>query len=67
MRFLKRINTPPYPWCSTGRFRSSVVVVLAVAVAIAVVPTLPRAFLPPFNEGTLVITMTLNPASRSTN
>jgi HME family heavy-metal exporter len=34
---------------------------VAVAVALAVVPTLPRAFLPPFNEGTLVITMTLEP------
>lgn len=34
---------------------------VAVLLATAVVPTLPRAFLPPFNEGTLVVTMTLDP------
>ncbi|MBM3627046.1 MAG: efflux RND transporter permease subunit [Alphaproteobacteria bacterium] len=33
----------------------------AVAVAAASVPFLPRAFLPPFNEGTLVINLTYQP------
>jgi len=34
---------------------------LACVVAIAIVPTLPRAFLPPFNEGSLMIEMSLQP------
>ncbi|WP_448192884.1 efflux RND transporter permease subunit [Azospirillum sp. sgz301742] len=33
----------------------------AVLIAAATVPGLPRAFLPPFNEGTLTISMLLNP------
>ncbi|HYD68556.1 efflux RND transporter permease subunit [Azospirillum sp.] len=33
----------------------------AVLIAAATVPSLPRAFLPPFNEGTLTISMVLNP------
>ena len=33
----------------------------AVLIAAATVPSLPRAFLPPFNEGTLTISMLLNP------
>ncbi|MDR6773771.1 efflux RND transporter permease subunit [Azospirillum sp. BE72] len=33
----------------------------AVVIAAATVPSLPRAFLPPFNEGTLTISMVLNP------
>jgi HME family heavy-metal exporter len=35
---------------------------LVVAAAAASVPFFPRAFLPPFNEGTLTINVLLNPA-----
>ncbi|UUX94255.1 efflux RND transporter permease subunit [Aquabacterium sp. J223] len=34
-----------------------------VLVAVALVPTFPRSFLPPFNEGSLVIGLRLNPGS----
>lgn len=37
--------------------------VAAVLLAAAAVPFLPRAFLPPFNEGTLVINLLLNPGT----
>lgn len=46
-------------------FRRSglVYVVAGVAVAIATLPFLPRAFLPPFNEGTLTISLQCQPGS----
>ena len=37
--------------------------VLAVAIAVAAVPFFPRTFLPAFNEGTLTISLLLNPGS----
>ena len=61
MRFLKRINGAAISFVLDRPLPVVAGVGLAVAAAIAVVPTLPRAFLPPFNEGTLVITMVLNP------
>jgi CzcA family heavy metal efflux pump len=36
---------------------------VAVAAAAATVPLLPRAFLPPFNEGSLVLALVLNPGT----
>ena len=38
-----------------------VIVGIAVFLAISIVPTLPRAFLPPFNEGSLLVGLTLDP------
>ena len=36
-------------------------VTIAVLMAAAIIPTLPRTFLPPFNEGSLLVSLTLNP------
>lgn len=61
VRHLKRLNTRAVGWVLDRPKPVLVAVGLMVAGAAAVVPTLPRAFLPPFNEGTLVVTMTLDP------
>ena len=61
VRFLKRINGAAISFVLDRPLPVVAGVGLAVAAAIAVVPTLPRAFLPPFNEGALVVTMVLNP------
>ena len=37
------------------------IIAFAVLSAVAIVPTLPRAFLPPFNEGSLLVNLTLDP------
>jgi len=34
---------------------------LAVLIAVSIIPTLPRTFLPPFNEGSLLVNLTLEP------
>jgi len=52
-RLLNRVFDDPGPVLA--------VVGIAVFLAIAIVPTLPRAFLPPFNEGSLMVGMTLDP------
>jgi HME family heavy-metal exporter len=52
-RLLNRVFDDPGPVLA--------VVGIAVFLAIAIVPTLPRAFLPPFNEGSLLVGMTLDP------
>ena len=61
LRFLKRINGAAISFVLDRTAPVVAGVGLAVAAAIMVVPTLPRAFLPPFNEGALVVTMVLNP------
>src|SRR5512134_213497 len=61
VRSLKRGNERLLGWA----FRRPSFVYLsagvAVALALASVPLLPRSFLPPFNEGTLTINILLNP------
>jgi HME family heavy-metal exporter len=52
-RVLERVLNAPRPLLAG--------VALGCVVAIAIVPTLPRAFLPPFNEGSLMIEMSLQP------
>lgn len=61
LRFLKRINGATISFVLDRPSPVIAGVGLAVAAAIMVVPTLPRAFLPPFNEGALVVTMVLDP------
>lgn len=72
MKSLAAHETPLVRWLKAGNSRLVVWVLrrptpvlasvtLAVIIAGLVVPTLPRSFLPPFNEGTLVVTMTLEP------
>jgi HME family heavy-metal exporter len=61
VRRAKAFNTRILSWVLDRPIPVIASIGIAVAVATAVVPTLPRAFLPPFNEGTLVITMTLEP------
>ena len=61
VRFAKRINT----WLLNRALDRPRIVLSTIAVAVLIassmVLSLPRAFLPPFNEGTLTITMTLEP------
>src|SRR5262249_55141932 len=61
VRFAKRINT----WLLNRALDRPRIVLSTIAVAVllasSMVLSLPRAFLPPFNEGTLIITMTLEP------
>jgi HME family heavy-metal exporter len=61
VRFAKRINS----WLLARALDRPRLVLAVIAVGVlaasSVVPSLPRAFLPPFNEGSLVITMTLEP------
>jgi HME family heavy-metal exporter len=61
VRTVKRLNTRLLNWVLDRPLPVLASIAVAVAIAVAVVPTLPRAFLPPFNEGTLVMTMTLEP------
>ncbi|MDP2371690.1 efflux RND transporter permease subunit [Rhodoferax sp.] len=72
MKSLDHDDTKLLAWLKAGYHRSlrSVLerpkavlaaVALAVLVAVAAVPFFPRTFLPPFNEGTLVIGLRLNP------
>jgi HME family heavy-metal exporter len=61
VRFLKRVNgravaavlRRPGPLFAT--------IAVGLTLALALLPTLPRTFLPPFNEGTLVVVMSLDP------
>jgi len=43
--------------------RVLVIAAAAVAIAAAAVPWFPRAFLPPFNEGTVVVNVVMNPGT----
>ena len=61
VRWLKRVDARLLRW-SFGHGRLLVVVIAAaVAVAGIAATKLPRAFLPPFNEGTLTLGMTFTP------
>ncbi|MFN7861921.1 MAG: efflux RND transporter permease subunit, partial [Curvibacter sp.] len=60
---LKRLDARLLHW-SFGHARSFVIsAVAAVLLAAASVPFMARAFLPPFNEGSLVISLLLNPGT----
>ena len=54
-RSLSWVLNHPKPFLATG--------VLAVLLAIASVPFFPKTFLPPFNEGTAVVGLRLNPGT----
>lgn len=58
---IKRANTRLLSWVLDHQFPVLAAIVAAVVVAAALVPSLPRTFLPRFNEGALVITMVLEP------
>ena len=58
---LKALNRRALAWAFRQRAFVLTAAVFAVATAAASVPFLPRAFLPPFNEGTLTISMLLRP------
>ena len=61
VRWLKSANSRLVVWVLRRPAAVLASVTLSVVIAALVVPTLPRSFLPPFNEGTLVVTMTLEP------
>jgi len=61
VRVLKRGNAGALEWCFRRPRFVFAFVAVGVAAAAASVPFLPRAFLPPFNEGTLTISLQLNP------
>jgi heavy-metal exporter, HME family len=61
VRHLKRANSAVLNWAFDHRGLVVGTVVLAVVAAIHAAILLPRAFLPPFNEGTLVISLQYNP------
>ncbi len=61
VRHLKQTNARLLNWVLDRPVPVISSIVIAVGIAAAVVPTLPRAFLPPFNEGTLMIEMMLQP------
>jgi HME family heavy-metal exporter len=61
VRVLKRWNATLLGWAFAHRGSVFVFVALAVATAGAGAALLPRAFLPPFNEGTFTINMLFNP------
>jgi len=61
VRWLKAGNTRLLAWAFGHPRTLFAGIGAAVLIAAATVPSLPRAFLPPFNEGTLTISMVLNP------
>lgn len=61
VRGIKRANTSLVRWVLAHPVPILSCIVAGVLIAAAVVPTLPRSFLPKFNEGALVITMVLEP------
>ncbi len=61
--WLKRLDTRLLTW-SFGRAKLLIALaVLAVAAAAATVPLFPRAFLPAFNEGSLVLGLVMQPGT----
>jgi HME family heavy-metal exporter len=61
VRTLKRVNGRMLAYFLERPRPVLVAVGLAVTAAASIVPALPRAFLPPFNEGSFIIVMTLDP------
>ena len=61
VRHLKRGNDSALRWAFGHRSLVLTVAAGGVALAAITVPLLPRAFLPPFNEGTIVIGLTYQP------
>ncbi len=61
--WLKRQDTRLLTWSFAHPRRLLTGAALLVALAAAIVPFLPRAFLPPFNEGTLTVNLLLNPGT----
>jgi HME family heavy-metal exporter len=61
VRHLKRGNAALLRWCFGHRRLVVGSVALAVAAAAYAATLLPRTFLPPFNEGTLVVSLLYNP------
>ena len=61
LRHLKRGNRAVLVWAMENRSLLFAGAVLAVAAAAYAAVLLPRAFLPPFNEGTLTISLQYNP------
>jgi HME family heavy-metal exporter len=63
VRWLKRQDEKLLVWSLPRGRLLLTVAVAAVAVAAASVPFMPRQFLPPFNEGSLVLSLMLNPGT----
>ena len=61
VRVLKRWNAGVLRWAFQHQKAVIGSVIIAIAVAVAGASLLPRAFLPPFNEGTFTINMLFNP------
>ncbi len=61
LRLLKRWQAKGLGWCFDRPAAVIGIPVLAVAAAIAAAFILPRAFLPSFNEGTVLVSLTLQP------
>lgn len=63
VRWLKRRDAQVLGWSFARAKALMALAALAVAVAAASVPFFPRAFLPAFNEGSLVLGMVFNPGT----
>ncbi|UDM53834.1 efflux RND transporter permease subunit [Cupriavidus sp. MP-37] len=61
--WLKRTDTSILHWSFPRAKPLLAVAAIAVALAAATVPWMPRAFLPAFNEGSLVMSLMLNPGT----
>lgn len=61
--WLKRIDTRILDWSFPRAKTVLAAAAVAVALAAATVPLLPRAFLPAFNEGSLVMSLMFNPGT----
>ncbi len=61
--WLKRVDERLLHWSFDRARPLLAVAAIAVLVAAASVPLFPRAFLPPFNEGTLTVNVLLNPGT----
>jgi len=61
--WLKRLDGRLLAWSFPRTRMLMALAALAVVAAVASVPLLPRAFLPPFNEGSLVLGMVFNPGT----
>ncbi len=60
---LKRWDAKLLHWSFARTQTLLIAALLAVVLAAATIPLFPRAFLPPFNEGTLTVNVVLNPGT----